>query len=43
MAVAVSFGAAGIPGSGIMQVILLQAVDLPLHDVGLIFAVEWFM
>lgn len=43
MAVAVSFGAAGIPGGGIMQIIILQAVNLPLHDMGIILAVEWFM
>lgn len=43
MAVAVSFGAAGIPGGGIMQIIILQAVNLPLHDMGIILAVEWFI
>lgn len=43
MAVAVSFGAAGIPGSGVMQIILLQAVNLPLHDWGLLLAVEWII
>ena len=43
MAVAVSFGAAGIPGSGVMQIILLQAANLPLHDWGLLLAVEWIM
>ena len=43
MAVALSFGAAGIPGGGIMQIIILQAVSLPLHDMGLILAVDWFL
>ena len=26
-----------------MTIIVLQAVNLPLHDVGLILAVDWFL
>lgn len=43
MAVALAVGAAGIPGAGVMTVIVLQAVNLPLHDVGLILAVDWLL
>ncbi len=43
MAIAVSIGAAGIPGGGIMIIIVLQAVNLPLHDFGVILAVEWLL
>ena len=43
MVIAVSIGSAGIPGSGIMIIIVLQAVDLPLHDFGVILAVEWLL
>ena len=32
MAVALAIGAAGIPGSGVMTITVLQAVNLPLHD-----------
>jgi len=43
MAIAVSIGAAGIPGAGIMIIIVLQAVNLPLHDFGVILAIEWLL
>lgn len=43
MAIAVSIGAAGIPGAGVMILIVLQAVNLPLHDFGVILAVEWLL
>ena len=43
MAVALAIGTAGIPGSGVMTITVLQAVNLPLHDVGLILAVYWFL
>ncbi|KAL9964503.1 hypothetical protein ACROYT_G028154 [Oculina patagonica] len=43
MAVALAVGAAGIPGAGVMTIIVLQAVNLPLHDVGLILAVDWLL
>jgi len=39
-----SVGAAGIPHAGtVMMVIVLQAVNLPLEGIGLIFAVDWFL
>ena len=43
MGIAVSIGAAGIPGAGIMIIIVLQAVNLPLHDFGVILAIEWLL
>ena len=43
IAIAASIGAAGIPGSGIMIIIVLQAVNLPLHDFGIIMAIEWML
>lgn len=39
-----SVGAAGIPHAGtVMMVMVLQAVNLPLEGIGLIFAVDWFL
>ena len=43
MAIAGSIGAAGVPGAGILIIIVLQAVNLPLHDFGVILAVEWLL
>jgi len=43
MAIATSIGAAGIPGSGVMQIVVLQAVNLPLHDMGFILSILWFL
>jgi len=43
ISIAVSIGAAGIPGGGVMIIIVLQAVNLPLHDFGVIIAVEWLL
>ncbi|KAJ7390284.1 Excitatory amino acid transporter 2 [Desmophyllum pertusum] len=43
MAIAVSIGAAGIPGGGVLIIIVLQAVNLPLHDFGVILAIEWIL
>ncbi|KAL9964504.1 hypothetical protein ACROYT_G028155 [Oculina patagonica] len=41
--VVASIGAAGVPGAGILIIIVLQAVNLPLHDFGVILAVEWLL
>ncbi|KAH6941095.1 hypothetical protein HPB50_013293 [Hyalomma asiaticum] len=39
-----SVGAAGIPGGGLVtMVIVLQAVGLPPEDIGLIATVDWFL
>ncbi|XP_075732120.1 excitatory amino acid transporter 3-like [Rhipicephalus microplus] len=39
-----SVGAAGIPGGGLVtMVIVLQAVGLPAEDIGLIATVDWFL
>jgi len=39
-----AIGAAGIPHAGtVMMVIVLQAVNLPITGIGLIFAVDWFL
>lgn len=39
-----SIGAAGIPHAGtVMMVMVLNAVNLPLEGIGLIFAVDWFL
>jgi len=39
-----SIGAAGIPHAGLVtMVIVLQAVGLPIDDIGLIFAVDWLL
>ena len=43
ISVAIAVGAAGIPGSGVMTIIALQAVNLPLHDIGFILAVDWLL
>ena len=43
MSIALAIGAAGIPGSGVMTIIALQAVNLPTDDIGLILAVDWFL
>ena len=43
-AVAASVGAAAIPSAGLVtMLIVLQAVNLPLGDVGLLWAIDWFM
>lgn len=43
-ATAIAIGAAGIPSAGsITTIIVLQAVGLPLDDIGLIMAVDWFL
>ena len=41
MAIVVSIGVAGIPGGGVAKIIVFQAVDLPLHDMGFVLAVAW--
>lgn len=39
-----AIGAAGIPHAGtVMMVMVLQAVNLPIEGIGLIFAVDWFL
>ncbi|MDH4158324.1 MAG: dicarboxylate/amino acid:cation symporter [candidate division Zixibacteria bacterium] len=39
-----SIGAAGIPHAGtVMMVFVLQAVNLPLEGIGLIWAIDWFL
>ncbi|KAJ7390285.1 Excitatory amino acid transporter 2 [Desmophyllum pertusum] len=45
LAIAVSIGTAGIPGVGspVMIIIVLEAVNLPLRDVGIILAVIWLL
>lgn len=43
-ATAASIGAAGIPQAGLVTMVLvLQAVNLPVNDIGLILAVDWFL
>ena len=43
-ATAASIGAAGIPQAGLVTMVLvLQAVNLPTNDIGLILAVDWFL
>jgi Na+/H+-dicarboxylate symporter len=43
-ATAVSIGAAGIPSAGnVTTIIVLQAVNLPLENIGLLMAVDWFL
>ena len=43
-ATAIAIGAAGIPSAGsVTTIIVLQAVNLPLDDIGLIMAVDWFL
>lgn len=42
--VAAAVGAAAIPSAGLVtMLIVLQAVNLPLEDVALLWAVDWFM
>ena len=43
MSVLIAVGAAGIPGSAMTTIIVLQSVGLPLHDLGLILAVDWLL
>ncbi|KAL9964502.1 hypothetical protein ACROYT_G028153 [Oculina patagonica] len=43
MSVLIAVGAAGIPGSAMTTTIVLQSVGLPLHDLGLILAVDWLL
>jgi len=43
MSVLIAIGAAGIPGDAMTTIIVLQSVGLPLHDLGLILAVEWLL
>lgn len=41
---AAAVGAAAIPSAGLVtMLIVLQAVNLPLEDVALLWAVDWFM
>lgn len=43
-ATAASVGAAGVPQAGLVtMLIVLQAVGLPVRDVSLIVAVDWFL
>ena len=43
-AVAAAVGAAAIPSAGLVtMLIVLQAVNLPLGDVALLWAIDWFM
>lgn len=43
-AMAAAVGAAAIPSAGLVTMLLvLQAVNLPLGDVALLWAVDWFM
>jgi Na+/H+-dicarboxylate symporter len=43
-ATAASIGAAAVPSAGIVtMVIVCQAINVPPEDIGLIFAVDWFM
>ena len=43
-AMAAAVGAAAIPSAGLVTMLLvLQAVNLPLEDVALLWAVDWFM
>ena len=42
--VAAAVGAAAIPSAGLVtMLIVLQSVNLPLEDVALLWAVDWFM
>lgn len=43
ISVLLAVGAAGIPATAVTTIIALQAVNLPLHDLGLILAVEWLL
>ena len=41
---AAAVGAAAIPSAGLVTMLLvLEAVNLPLDDVALLWAVDWFM
>ena len=43
-ATAMSIGAAGIPQAGLVtMIIVLQSVNLPTEDIGLLLAVDWFL
>lgn len=43
-ATAAAIGAAGIPSAGLVtMIIVLQAVNLPTEDIGLILAIDWFL
>ena len=43
-ATASSVGAAGIPAGGVLTLaIILEAVNLPVHDISLILAVDWLV
>ena len=43
-ATAAAIGAAGIPSAGLVtMLIVLQAVNLPTEDIGLILAIDWFL
>ncbi|KAJ7390281.1 Excitatory amino acid transporter 2 [Desmophyllum pertusum] len=43
MSVLIAVGASAIPGSAMTTTIVLQSVSLPLHDLGLILAVDWLL
>ena len=43
-ATAAAIGAAGVPEAGLVtMVIVLTAIGLPTDEIGLIFAVDWFL
>ena len=43
-ATAAAIGAAGVPEAGLVTiVIVLTAIGLPTDEIGLIFAVDWFL
>ncbi len=39
-----AIGAAGVPEGGLVtMIIVLTAVGLPVEDIGLIYAIDWFL
>jgi Na+/H+-dicarboxylate symporter len=43
-ATAAAIGAAAVPSAGLItMVIVCQSINVPPDDIGLIFAVDWFM
>ena len=43
-AIAAAVGAAAIPSAGLVtMLIILQAINLPLTDIGLLWSIDWFV
>ena len=43
LTVVLIIGSASIPTAGMSTIVVLEATSLPLHDIGLLLALDWFL